>query len=127
VFFEKASGRRNLRVGAGEGMVTPVRPVTVEYRDGTKETLLPDRQRFSPSHSLVRQRPELFELCCKGDRTAAPRVFRDALRAAERDLTRLSSTTPRPGSGLRSGREPLGSGLRSNRLSRRNPRGRYQI
>ena len=113
--FEKASGRRNLRVGAGEGMVTPVRPVTVEYRDGTKETLLPDRHRFDPSHTLVRQRPEAFELCCKGDRTNAPQVFRDALRAAERELTRPASTASRPGR----------PGLRSGRVSRRNSRGRY--
>jgi hypothetical protein len=114
--WERASGRRNLRVGAGEGMVTPVRPVVVEYRDGTKETLLPDRHRFDPAHPLVRERPEAFALCCRDDRSSAPQVFRDALRAAERKLTRpLASTASRPGR----------PGLRSGRVSRRNPRGRY--
>jgi hypothetical protein len=115
MFYEKASGRRNLRTAAGEGMVTPVRPVVVEYRDGTKETLLPDRHRFDPAHVLVRQRPEVFELCDKRDRTNAPARFREALRVAERELTRPSSTTSRPGR----------SGLRSGRVSPRNPRARY--
>ena len=85
--YERASGRRQMRVTAGEGMVTPVRETTVTYRDGTRERLIPDQSRFCPSHELVRQRPELFTLCMgKGDRTTAPARFRDALRAAERAL-----------------------------------------
>ena len=112
MFFEKASGPRRLR--QGEGMVTAVRPVTVTYRDGSVERLVPHRTNFVPDHELVRQRPELFQLCRKDDRTTAPQVFRGVLRAAERELTRPSSTASRPGSGLRSGR-----------VSRRNPRGRY--
>jgi hypothetical protein len=127
VFYEKASGRRGLRVEAGEGAVTPTRPVTVEYRDGSREQLIPGRHRFAPDHGLVRQRPELFQLCCKDDRTTAPRVFRDALRAAERALTRPPSGAAPRSRLRRKGREPwrLGSDLRSDRLSRRDPRGRY--
>jgi hypothetical protein len=108
MFYERASGPRRLRMG--EGMVTAVRPVTVTYRDGSVERLVPHCTNFDPSHPLVRQRPELFQLCRKDDRTTAPQVFRDVLRAAERELTRPSSraSRPRPGSGLRSGRESRG-------------------
>jgi hypothetical protein len=76
-------------------MVTPVRETTVTYRDGTKERLIPGQSRFCPSHELVRQRPELFTLCMlKGDRTSAPAAFRNALVAAEREVTRKLEGEP---------------------------------
>jgi hypothetical protein len=80
---------RSLRVIAGEGMLTPRRPMTVRYRDGTEERLLPNRHRFAPEDELVTQAPEKFRLCMpKGDRTDAPEQFRAALRAADREVTR---------------------------------------
>jgi hypothetical protein len=80
---------RSLKVIAGEGMVTPVAPMTVRYRDGSEERLLPNRHRFAPEHELVTQGPEKFRLCMpKGDRTDAPEQFRAALRAANREVTR---------------------------------------
>jgi hypothetical protein len=82
--YERASGRRQLKMG--EGMVTAVRPVTVTYRDGSVERLIPGCTNFDPAHELVRERPELFTLCHKNDRTTAPRRFWDALRTAERRL-----------------------------------------
>ena len=82
--YERASGRRQLRMG--EGMVTAARPITVTYRDGSVERLIPGCTNFAPNHELVRERPELFTLCRKDDRTTAPQRFRDVLRAAERRL-----------------------------------------
>jgi hypothetical protein len=79
---------RKRRVAAGEGMVTPAREVTVTYQDGRKEELIPGRTRFDPSHTLVRQRPELFTLCAKRDRTSAPATFRAMLARAEREVRR---------------------------------------
>lgn len=114
--YERASGPRQRRSVAGEGMVTPVRPMVVTYENGGEERLLPDRQRFDPSHTLVRQRPELFALCMpKGDRTNAPARYRDALRAALRDEERILDGTAGPPSGTshsrprrtpQTGREP---------------------
>ena len=86
--IEASGGARYLRVKAGESMVTPVAETIVTYGDGSRETLIPGRSRFAPEHEVVRQRPELFELCCRDDRTNAPAVFREALRAADRRLTR---------------------------------------
>ena len=95
--YERASGPRQRRSVAGERMVTPARPVIVTYNDGSEERLLPDRQRFDPSHPLVRERPELFRLCMsKGDRTNAPARWRDALRAALRDEERILEGTGPP-------------------------------
>ena len=87
---------RKRRVAEGEGTVTPVRELTVSYRDGTKEELIPGLHRFDPSHALVRQRPELFALCCKGDRTSAPAYFRAMLARAERDVKRELDGDPAP-------------------------------
>lgn len=92
--YERASGRRQLRMG--EGMVTAARPVTVTYRDGTVERLIPGCTNFDPGHELVRERPELFTLCRKDDRTTAPKRFRDVLRTAERRLEQAGAS-PRHG------------------------------
>jgi hypothetical protein len=114
--YERASGPRQRRSVAGEGMVTPARAVIVTYNDGSEERLIPGQTRFCPSHELVRQRPELFRLCMpKGDRTNAPARFRDALRATLRHEERILEQAAGPPSGtshsrprrpLRTGREP---------------------
>ena len=54
MFFQKASGGRAVRSLEGEGMVTVTKPVTVTYRDGTREQLVPGRHRFAPHHELVK-------------------------------------------------------------------------
>src|SRR5687768_11662596 len=77
---------RPLRVLAGEGLVTPRRAVTVVYADGHRERLMPGRDRFSPSHTLVQQRPESFRLCFASDGSSAPRQLRDLLRIRQRVL-----------------------------------------
>jgi hypothetical protein len=79
---------RKRRVADGEGTVTPVSEVTVTYSDGTTELLVPGRTRFDPSHTIVKQRPELFTLCAKRDRTSAPATFRAMLARAEREVRR---------------------------------------
>ena len=86
--YEVSGARRVLRVGAGEGMVTPAREVTVTCADGRSEVLVPGLHRFDPSHTLVKQRPELFVLCDRRDRTNAPARFRELLASAERNVRR---------------------------------------
>jgi hypothetical protein len=87
-WVETSFDARELKVIAGEGMLTVVRETTVTYDDGTQEKLVPRRHRFAPEHELVQQRPELFKLCCRDDRTDTPEVFRQALRSADRDVER---------------------------------------
>jgi len=100
---------RKRRVADGEGTVTPAREVTVTYQDGRIEELIPGLHPCDPSHTLVKHRPELFTLCCKGDRTSAPAYFRAMLARAERDVKRELEGDPAP------------------RLATRRTRGRYQI
>jgi hypothetical protein len=57
---EESGGVRDLKILAGERMLTPVRPIV--SRDG-KQRYFPKRHRFSVDAELVRERPELFELC----------------------------------------------------------------
>ncbi len=51
---------RKRRVMAGEGTVTPIRPMTITT-DGRREQIRPDLHRFAPHHEVVRARPELFK------------------------------------------------------------------
>jgi hypothetical protein len=87
--IEESGGERRRRVVEGEGMVTPIRELVITDPDGSKEVLTPRRTRLAPEAGIVRERPELFRLCMpEGDRTNAPEVFRQALRAAEYEVER---------------------------------------
>jgi hypothetical protein len=78
---------RRLRALAGEGLVTPTRPIAVIY-EGRREVLEPGKSRLAPHHPLVRRcGPEKFQLCCpRDDRTDAPMVFRRMLERARGEL-----------------------------------------
>jgi hypothetical protein len=70
-------------------MVEPVRETVVRYRDGSRERIVPGRDRFSPDADLVRARPGAFRPCYGDSRAVA--TMRALYRAAEREL--LSGTT----------------------------------
>ena len=53
---------RRRRVMAGEGMVTPTKPLILG-----NERLWPGRSRLSPDHELVRRRPEDFRAADPSD------------------------------------------------------------
>jgi hypothetical protein len=94
--IEESGGEHGRRVVAGEGMVTPIRELVITDPDGSEDVLSPRRTRLAPDAEIVRERPELFALCCKNDRTDAPVVF--ARRSAPRlGRSRTSSPTSRPG------------------------------
>jgi hypothetical protein len=110
VMVEESGGVRDLKILAGEGMLTPVRPII--SRDG-KQRYFPKRHRFSVDAELVRERPELFQLCMpKRDRTTARAEFRATLEAAERAVARDLATARGGGAyaphvaDSRRGREP---------------------
>jgi len=83
---ETAAGPRQLRVLAGESMVTPTTTLEFTTSDGRREILRPGRSRLAPDHPIVRLAPEKFQLCCRDDRTSAPLVFRSVLERARREL-----------------------------------------
>jgi hypothetical protein len=95
------------RVVAGEGMVTPIRELVITDPDGSEDVLSPRRTRLAPDAEIVRERPELFALCCKNDRTDAPVVFA-RLRAVARQVSRQLADEPTrtPGSATPTEREP---------------------
>jgi hypothetical protein len=81
--FETAHGVRVVRrVMAGEGMVTPVRPLLIDGKQAE-----PGRERFASDHELVRLRPELFRPCDSRDRRTHE-DHRDMLVRAQRSLER---------------------------------------
>jgi hypothetical protein len=96
-----AGGGRRRRVIAGESMVTPVKPLVLNDGNGP-EKLYPGRNRLSPTHWCVRERPEWFRPCMKGDKPTANRM-RDLLSRAEKterdeiERMRPGSAMPRPG------------------------------
>jgi hypothetical protein len=106
--IEESGGERGRRVVEGEGMVTPIRELVITDPDGSEEVLTPRRTRLAPEAEIVRERPELFTLCCKDDRTDAPVAFRAALRAADREVSRQLVGEPirRSGSSTPTAREP---------------------
>ena len=75
-------GRRRRNVLKGELMVTPVRSLELR-QDGKTTELRPGPDRLSPDHWAVRERPELFRPCMKGDKLTA-NLMRDLLSRAER-------------------------------------------
>jgi hypothetical protein len=79
-------GRRRRNVLAGEGLVTPIRPLELR-EDGRDEVLEPGRARLAPDHWAVKERPELFHIAMSGDRMAATRL-RELLVRAEREVRR---------------------------------------
>jgi hypothetical protein len=79
-------GRRRRNVLAGEGLVTPVRPLELR-EDGRDEVLEPGRARLALDHWAVKERPELFQIAMSGDRMAATRL-RELLVVAEREVRR---------------------------------------
>ena len=70
-----SGGRQRRNVIAGEFMVTPVKPLELDDGDGP-ETLHPGRTHLSPSHWAVRERPEWFRPCMKGDKPTAAKASR---------------------------------------------------
>jgi hypothetical protein len=94
--IETSTGRRRRNVVAGECMVTPVKPLELKDPYTGLEQLLPGRNRLSPTHWAVRERPEWFTPCMKGDRATANRM-RDLLSRAEktelREIERLRGGT----------------------------------
>jgi hypothetical protein len=74
--------RRRRNVLAGEGLVTPLRPLELR-EDGRDEVLQPGRARLAPEHWAVRARPELFYPAMKGDRATATRLRALLVRAAQ--------------------------------------------
>jgi hypothetical protein len=60
--LEMAAGPRRRRVIAGEGMVTPTKPLIFGH-----ERLWPGRARLALDHELVRRRPEAFRAADPSD------------------------------------------------------------
>jgi hypothetical protein len=82
VEISNGGGRRRRNVIAGEGLVTPLRPLEL-HEDGTDAVLQPGRDRLAPEHWAVRERPELFYPAMKGDRATATRLRALLVRAAQ--------------------------------------------
>jgi hypothetical protein len=64
--IESSGVARRRRSIAGEGMVTPRKPMTV-VEDGKVETLEPGRHRLAVDHELVARNPDKFVACWKRD------------------------------------------------------------
>jgi hypothetical protein len=88
-------GRRRRNVVAGEGLVTPRKPLELR-EDGRDELLQPGRSRLSPDHWAVKERPELFQIAMSGDRGAASQLR--ALLVRARQEVRLQMRGGRPSS-----------------------------
>jgi hypothetical protein len=84
----------------GTGMVTPLDPLTLRLYDGGTEAIYPGKDRLSPIHDAVRERPDLFRPCDLEDKRTVARM-REAVARYERNRA----------GGPRSGRKPwrLGS------------------
>lgn len=74
---------RARRVLAGEGMVTPVRTISL----GGSDRLEPGITRLAVDHDLVRKQPELFEPADRSDRSTRS-ALRSLLKAAELEVSR---------------------------------------
>jgi hypothetical protein len=89
-------GSRRRNVLKGELLVRPIKRLL--YRDpylGECE-LDPERDRLSPTHWVVRARPEWFMPCMKGDQVTASQM-RALLRSAEMRERREIARARRPG------------------------------
>src|SRR4051812_16201423 len=92
--------RRGKRVLAGEGTVTPVKPIAL--RDGdVSEVLVPGRDRLSYNHPLVYQYPERFrptdpkDVWTRADlRRALTRAARNVQHAISHGGTTRATTKP---------------------------------
>ena len=84
--LEIANGfsRRPRRLLAGEGMVTPVEPLTLK-ENGKTEELIPGRHLFIRNYPLVRKHPELFTPADRQDFS----TYRHHRRLLERKLEQL--------------------------------------
>ena len=87
--------RRGRRIIAGDGMVTPRKPMTLT-EDGVMETLRPGSDRLTLEHPLVRANPERFTLCWRQDREGIVRM-RQLLTLALRHADRELASRRRPG------------------------------
>jgi hypothetical protein len=93
-----SDGRRPRRVLAGEGMVTPVKPLVLNEGDGD-ERLYPGRDRLAPDHAAVRARPEHFRPAMKGDKVTADHLLKLLGRAEREELRAIEQQ--RRGTGVR--------------------------
>jgi hypothetical protein len=94
---ETFDGRRSRHILAGEGMLTPIRPLDV-HQDGKTETYYPGSFRCSPDWWGVRDYPEKFRVCMKGDKSTLARhrqLLQLAQRHEQREIDRMRHGTSR--------------------------------
>ena len=93
--YNTHAGRRGrkVRTVSGELMVTPIKPITLGT-GRTREVLRPGRDRFAPSHEVVRQRPDLFKPADPQDKLTASEMRVMVARARSRPDTGTRRVAP---------------------------------
>ena len=94
MIVESSDGQRRRRAIAGEGMVTPRKPMAVAEDDGTIETLQPGRDRLTVEHELVARNPDKFVACWNLDVKVRSQLCDYLERSRRHGLTRARGASP---------------------------------